>query len=226
MKAVAPGDAGRARRRLRQHRAARSSATPRVFDDVDFITLDDGERAACSPWSITCAIPRARCSGPTCARPARSSSQSTPALADLHHRDTGTPTYDGLPLDRYVSLFEMLNPMHRLWSDGRWNKLTVAHGCYWKQCTFCDVVARLHRALRAGVGGRHSSTGSRRWSRETGETGLPLRRRGGAARDAARARRAPHRAAGRDHLVGQHPLREATSPRSSSSCSRAPAASP
>jgi radical SAM superfamily enzyme YgiQ (UPF0313 family) len=54
-------------------------------------------------------------------------------------RDAGTPTYDGLPLDRYVSLFEMLNPMHRLWSDGRWNKLTVAHGCYWKKCSFCDV---------------------------------------------------------------------------------------
>ena len=53
--------------------------------------------------------------------------------------DTGTPTYEGLPLDSYVSLFEMLNPMHRLWSDGRWNKLTVAHGCYWKKCTFCDV---------------------------------------------------------------------------------------
>ena len=29
--------------------------------------------------------------------------------------------------------------MHRLWSDGRWNKLTVAHGCYWKKCSFCDV---------------------------------------------------------------------------------------
>ena len=29
--------------------------------------------------------------------------------------------------------------MHRLWSDERWNKLTVAHGCYWKKCTFCDV---------------------------------------------------------------------------------------
>ncbi|WP_288013259.1 radical SAM protein, partial [Diaphorobacter sp.] len=24
-------------------------------------------------------------------------------------------------------------------SDGRWNKLTVAHGCYWKKCSFCDV---------------------------------------------------------------------------------------
>ena len=46
---------------------------------------------------------------------------------------------DGLPLHRYLSLLDMLNPMHRLWSDGRWNKLTVAHGCYWKKCSFCDV---------------------------------------------------------------------------------------
>jgi hypothetical protein len=51
----------------------------------------------------------------------------------------GTPTWDGLPLDNYLSLLDMLNPMHRLWSDGRWNKLTVAHGCYWKKCSFCDV---------------------------------------------------------------------------------------
>ena len=54
-------------------------------------------------------------------------------------RDTGTPTYDGLPLRDYVSVLEMLNPMHRLWSDGRWNKITLAHGCYWKKCSFCDV---------------------------------------------------------------------------------------
>jgi len=44
-----------------------------------------------------------------------------------------------LPLNSYLSLLDMLNPMHRLWSDGRWNKLTVAHGCYWKKCSFCDV---------------------------------------------------------------------------------------
>jgi hypothetical protein len=72
------------------------------------------------------------------------------ARADVALRDAGTPTYAGLPLDRYLSLFEMLNPMHRLWSDGRWNKLTIAHGCYWKQCTFCDVtldyIARYDRA--------------------------------------------------------------------------------
>ena len=28
--------------------------------------------------------------------------------------------------------------MHKLWSDGRWNKLTLAHGCYWGKCSFCD----------------------------------------------------------------------------------------
>src|SRR5256886_10012198 len=53
--------------------------------------------------------------------------------------ELGTPTYAGLTLNRYLSVLDTLNPMHRLWSDGHWNKLTVAHGCYWKQCTFCDV---------------------------------------------------------------------------------------
>ena len=58
---------------------------------------------------------------------------------DIPFAEVGTPTWDGLPLDGYLSLLDMLNPMHRLWSDGRWNKLTVAHGCYWKKCSFCDV---------------------------------------------------------------------------------------
>ena len=58
---------------------------------------------------------------------------------DIAFSESGTPTYAGLPLNDYLSLLDMLNPMHRLWSDGRWNKLTVAHGCYWKKCSFCDV---------------------------------------------------------------------------------------
>ncbi|MFQ8806691.1 MAG: hypothetical protein ACLR8Y_18375 [Alistipes indistinctus] len=33
----------------------------------------------------------------------------------------------------------MTNPMHRLWSDGRWNKMMLAHGCYWAKCAFCDT---------------------------------------------------------------------------------------
>ncbi|WP_410499728.1 B12-binding domain-containing radical SAM protein [Chitinibacter sp. S2-10] len=58
---------------------------------------------------------------------------------DVPFNDVGTPTWDGLPITRYLSLLDMLNPMHRLWSDGRWNKLTIAHGCYWKKCSFCDI---------------------------------------------------------------------------------------
>ncbi|MBX0291263.1 radical SAM protein [Hymenobacter sp. HSC-4F20] len=58
---------------------------------------------------------------------------------DVPHPEVGTPDYSDLPLTEYLSVIEVLNPMHRLWSDGRWNKLTVAHGCYWKRCSFCDV---------------------------------------------------------------------------------------
>jgi len=58
---------------------------------------------------------------------------------DVPHHEVGTPDYSDLLLTEYLSVLEVLNPMHRLWSDGRWNKLTVAHGCYWKRCSFCDV---------------------------------------------------------------------------------------
>ncbi len=117
----------------------RQVSDPRVFDYFDFITLDDGERPLLTliehlqsggtrPLFRTFVREGGRVVWKTDAR-----------LHDIPHEETGTPTYDGLPLDSYLSLFEMLNPMHRLWSDGRWNKLTVAHGCYWKKCTFCDV---------------------------------------------------------------------------------------
>jgi radical SAM superfamily enzyme YgiQ (UPF0313 family) len=58
---------------------------------------------------------------------------------DIPQRETGTPDYSDLPIHEYLSVIEIINPMHRLWSDGRWNKLTLAHGCYWGKCTFCDV---------------------------------------------------------------------------------------
>jgi hypothetical protein len=92
---------------------------------------------------------------------------------DIPQRDTGTPTYDGLPLRDYVSVLEMLNPMHRLWSDGRWNKITLAHGCYWKKCSFCDVsldyIGRYDRATTDLVLHRIRSLIA-----ETGETGFHL----------------------------------------------------
>jgi len=47
--------------------------------------------------------------------------------------------YGDLRLDGYLQLVDSLNPAHRLWSDGRWNKITLAHGCYWRKCSFCDI---------------------------------------------------------------------------------------
>ncbi len=127
----------------------RELSEPRVFDYVDFITLDDGE----APMLALLAHLKDE-SKPLFRTFVRRAGKvelvSTAALHDIPIRDAGTPTYAGLPLDRYLSLFEMLNRMHRLWSDGRWNKLTIAHGCYWKQCTFCDVtldyIGRYERA--------------------------------------------------------------------------------
>jgi hypothetical protein len=58
---------------------------------------------------------------------------------DYKQSEVGTPDYSDLLLDGYISVIEIANPMHSLWSDGRWNKLTMAHGCYWGKCTFCDI---------------------------------------------------------------------------------------
>jgi radical SAM superfamily enzyme YgiQ (UPF0313 family) len=57
-------------------------------------------------------------------------------------------------LDQYISAIEVINPMHSLWSDGRWNKLTMAHGCYWGKCTFCDIsldYIKNYEPLTAGI---------------------------------------------------------------------------
>ena len=53
--------------------------------------------------------------------------------------DNHCPDFSDLPLDKYLSLTEITNPMHRLWSQGRWNKMVMAHGCYWHRCAFCDT---------------------------------------------------------------------------------------
>lgn len=57
----------------------------------------------------------------------------------ITHLERGCPDFSGLPHGKYFSMLEIANPMHRLWSDGRWNKITLAHGCYWGKCAFCDT---------------------------------------------------------------------------------------
>jgi hypothetical protein len=133
----------------------RELAEPRVFDYFDFVTLDAGERPLLALLEHVQGKRGLQRLVRTFVREAPAQSDATTqanaaqlpgqvryinlAEPDVPFSDVGTPTWDGLPLDKYLSLLDMLNPMHRLWSDGRWNKLTVAHGCYWKKCSFCDV---------------------------------------------------------------------------------------
>jgi len=111
----------------------------RVFDYFDYVTLDDGEQPILALLEhLEGKRPRLNLLR-TFARVDGDVRYFTSGEPDIPFDAVGTPTWDGLPLDRYLSLLDMLNPMHRLWSDGHWNKLTVAHGCYWKKCSFCDV---------------------------------------------------------------------------------------
>jgi hypothetical protein len=149
----------------------RELAEPRVFDFMDYVTLDAGER----PLLALLDHLQGRRS---VQRLVRTFHRVDGAVVythfvepDVPFDEVGTPTWDGLPLAQYLSLLDMLNPMHRLWSDGRWNKLTVAHGCYWKKCSFCDVsldyISRYDAATASTLVDRIEAVVA-----ETGQTGF------------------------------------------------------
>ncbi len=113
---------------------------PRLFRYVDYVTLDDGERPfLCLLEFLAGARPPTTLCRTFVLAGGEVQFRNGNTEPDIPMHELGTPTYKGLPLGRYLSILDSLNPMHRLWSEGHWNKLTVAHGCYWKQCTFCDV---------------------------------------------------------------------------------------
>lgn len=118
----------------------RSLKDTRVFSFFDFITLDDGElpiellhknldkTEEPQEFKRTLLLENGAV--------IYKNNSTTP---DYKQAQVGTPDYSDLLLDQYISVIEIANPMHSLWSDGRWNKLTMAHGCYWGKCTFCDI---------------------------------------------------------------------------------------
>ncbi|GAB2628980.1 radical SAM protein [Emticicia sediminis] len=131
----------------------RSLSDARVFEFFDYVSLDDGE--APLEEIIKALTPKGEHVTPTL-KSERGLGGSTlkrtfiledgivvyknnSLLKDYKQSEVGTPDYSDLLLDKYISVIEIVNPMHRMWSDGRWNKLTMAHGCYWGKCTFCDI---------------------------------------------------------------------------------------
>jgi hypothetical protein len=118
----------------------RSLREPKLFDYVDFVALDDGE----APLQSLLEFLEGKREQASLKRIYLRDQGQVAFIngakeKDVPQRETGTPDYADLPLGDYLSVVEMVNPMHRLWSDGRWNKLTLAHGCYWGKCSFCDV---------------------------------------------------------------------------------------
>lgn len=112
----------------------------RVFKFFDFITLDDGELPVELLYDF---VTSSEVEMPLKRTFLLENNQvvykNNSSRHDYKQSEVGTPDYSDLLLDKYISVIEVANPMHSLWSDGRWNKLTMAHGCYWGKCTFCDI---------------------------------------------------------------------------------------
>jgi hypothetical protein len=118
----------------------RSLSDERVFEFYDFITLDDGE----APLENLIKYLNKKIAVHELKRcftlvNGQVTYINNKACTDYKQGQVGTPDYSDFMLDKYISAIEIINPMHSLWSDGRWNKLTMAHGCYWGKCTFCDI---------------------------------------------------------------------------------------
>jgi len=116
----------------------RGLSEPRVFDSFDYVTYDDGEipllRIVEHASGAAPALVRTKLR-----RDGRVVSVDDPAAPMLRHRDRPAPDFSSLASAGYIAMAESPNPMHRLWTDRPWIKLTLAHGCYWHRCAFCDV---------------------------------------------------------------------------------------
>lgn len=110
----------------------------RLFDFVDYVCLDDGE------LPLLKLLMHILHQTPDLKRTFKKGGNEVIYVnnaieSDFNHNETGIPDYDDLPLKEYISVTETTNPMHNLWSNGRWNKIALAHGCYWHKCSFCDT---------------------------------------------------------------------------------------
>ena len=117
----------------------RSLSDARVFEFFDFITLDDGEMPIEELISNIENTDYNSYKRTFLLENGKVVYKNNSTKPDYKQSQVGTPDYSDLLLDKYISVIEIVNPMHRMWSDGRWNKLTMAHGCYWGKCTFCDI---------------------------------------------------------------------------------------
>ena len=125
----------------------RSITDPAIFKFIDYMLFDDGE------------LPLLRLlTGGELIRTLSLSSDGEiirsnfDSIENISFSEIGAPDYEGLLKNNYINLIELTNPMHALWSNGRWNKMMLAHGCYWGKCAFCDgSLDYIHRYETASI---------------------------------------------------------------------------
>ena len=136
----------------------RELSDPRVFDYFDFFLYDEGfdpllgvlglgprvrtltredVLAGRNPLRAPSASPDGR--APPESPDGRAPPESPDGRAPPRPVSVVVSDYGDTDFSRYLQLCESANPMHRLWSDGRWLKVQLAAGCYWHKCRFCDV---------------------------------------------------------------------------------------
>ena len=111
----------------------RSLTDPALFDFIDYLVFDDGELP----------LLRIMDGGELIRTLYRDDAGAIirvnfDSKENIPFAESGTPSYEGLLQNNYINMIELSNPMHALWSNGKWNKLMLAHGCYWGKCAFCD----------------------------------------------------------------------------------------
>ncbi|NML23836.1 radical SAM protein [Pseudoflavitalea sp. G-6-1-2] len=133
----------------------RSLSDARVFEFYDFITLDDGEAPIENLiHHIEGTKSKEELKRTFTLVDGAVTYFNNKSCSDYKQAQVGTPDYSDFLLEGYINAIEVVNPMHRMWSDGRWNKLTMAHGCYWGKCTFCDIsldYIRLYEPVAASL---------------------------------------------------------------------------
>ena len=132
----------------------RSLSDERVFEFFDFVSLDDGELPLELIIENIESGSNAEFKRTFLLVNGKVEYKNNSPRHDYKQAQVGTPDYSDLLLDKYISVIEIVNPMHRMWSDGRWNKLTMAHGCYWGKCTFCDIsldYIKVYEPIAAGI---------------------------------------------------------------------------
>ncbi len=105
----------------------RSISDSRVFEFFDYICLDDGEapiEELIKSFDETIIENRVY-KRTFMLEKGKVVYKNNSTLHDYKLSETGTPDYSDLFLEAYISVIETINPMHKLWSDGRWHMVAI-----------------------------------------------------------------------------------------------------